>query len=787
MSAPERGVGESYVSGEENRMSGPMTSARGKRGKRFLARPLAAFAAVAAIAASAAVLPTQALGADPLPEGFAYEQISPPFTGGQRVLLGAFGPDELSIMTNSPGGYADAENLPDFGVHYIATRTDVGWISQAVTPPARDVPYVGSNRYLLDWTPDFGRTLWYPELAENKGTGKYTPVIREADGSLTIAGPTSTGAEGLNEYPEGTSLDFGTIVLKTSRRAGLLTDETTDTRSGARRSLVVVRRAEDGTFSVEQLGYRNGATMSTSCNLGLGGRTARGAISADGEKVFFSPEGTGACATASARRVWVKIGSDNPIDLSETQCTDTCGSAAASHFVGASRDGNRVFIVTAQKLINDDQDTSARDDLYEYDFRDPTAPLKPVTSSLQAEGAGVVSVVRISEDGAYVYFVAKGRALAGANPLGAVPLPENNNLYVAHRTPGAARASIKFVGALDPADSELINLAGSVRPAFTSIDGRFLLFGSRADLVGERAPGDSHVDPYRYDAVDHELIRIWTDDPEHNGVARTDGAELAGPQESFAFQNLWRNVWRMSDDGKTIAFETSERISDSDINDQPDTYMWLEDIGELTMISDGRSVVPSRFQGVSPSGDMVLFTSTEPMVPSHRTNASALFAVRRGGGFPEIPPDVETPCVGEECQGPTSAPPVLPGIASVSHSGDGNAPTVPDLVKGSVRVSRVKAVTGAAARLRVRVPGAGRVSLAGSSVRRARKSASKAGVYTLRIALKPRARKLLRKKKRLRVSARVSYLAADGQSASRTIKVTFKQPSSRTKAKKGGR
>jgi hypothetical protein len=47
------------------------------------------------------------------------------------------------------------------------------------------------------------------------------------------------------------------------------------------------------------------------------------------------------------------------------------------------------------------------------------------------------------------------------------------------------------------------------------------------------------------------------------------------------------------------------------------------------------------------------------------------------------------------------------------------------------------------------------------------------------------AKRSLKRKKTLKVSARVSYRADDGESASKTVSVTFKQPKAKTK--KGGR
>src|SRR5690606_37179526 len=111
------------------------------------------------------------------------------------------------------------------------------------------------------------------------------------------------------------------------------------------------------------------------------------------------------CAGPSVRRVWAKVGDDDPIDLSASQCPETCDSEQkAASFRGASRDGSRVYFTTEQQLLPEDQDISNRNDLDEYDFNAVGQKLRVVTGSANPAGAGVnaVTLMRISDDGAYV-------------------------------------------------------------------------------------------------------------------------------------------------------------------------------------------------------------------------------------------------------------------------------------------------------------------------------------------------------------------------------------------------
>lgn len=83
--------------------------------------------------------------------------------------------------------------------------------------------------------------------------------------------------------------------------------------------------------------------------------------------------------------------------------------------------------------------------------------------------------------------------------------------------------------------------------------------------------------------------------------------------------------------------------------------------------------------------------------------------------------------------------------------------------------------------MRVRVPAAGRISVAGAKVRKITRSVARARIVTVKVALKPRARKLLRKKGKLRVKVRVAFESRAGGSASKTVTVVFKQPKANKK------
>jgi hypothetical protein len=483
------------------------------------------------------------------------------------------------------------------------------------------------------------------------------------------------------------------------------------------------------------------------------------------------------CTTTTNQRVWAKVGAADAFDLSATKCTVDCGTAQRAYFEGAARDGSRVFFTTEQKLVDADQDTATKNDLYEYDFDAPSgSELVAITATALPDGAGVKRVVRVSEDGSHVYFVASGRPLAGENARGQTPLPGDNNLYVYHREPGET-GSTTFVAALDPADSDLwgpdVRRRMQLEPT-----GRYVVFGSVGDLTGDRLPGDAREDLFRYDAENDDLRRIWVDDPLHNGADRTGGSVLNsnfGQGSSGGQQKNWRMNSQMTRDGSMIGFTTSEPLSIDDDNNQPDAYLWREETGEITMLTDGRSAVPSVFGSITPSGNAMAVHSASPLVKAHTSGSVAAYLIRKGGGFPDAPPP-PAPCGGDGCQGPESpAAGAFTAPGSAVFAGRGNAKPSRESAVGRVSVAKTGTVRGSSTRIKVRVPGKGRIRVLGTGLSRVSKVVGKAGPHRVAVKLSRRGRATLARDGRLRVSVTVRFVSAQGRSSQARVTVTFRK------------
>ncbi|MFA4928438.1 MAG: hypothetical protein WC558_07970 [Patulibacter sp.] len=730
-----------------------------------------------------------------LPNCGAYELVTPAFTGGQGASLSVGTADGERAMLYSVGGFADTENLPALGVHYATQRTASGWKTTAIAPPASVFPYIGQYS-ALDWTRDGSRSLWFVNLKADEGTRRFTPVVRDPDGSFHVAGPTQND----QTIPGASSEDLLTVVQRTATRL-TVTDGTTDDRSSGLRSLYASTRGENGQLTTRQVAYRAGATMFPDCSAELGGVIGdlslygRNAVSQDGQRVFFTAAGAGQCEVPAVRRVWAKVGSSDPIDLSASQCELTCGAEETANFRGASRDGSRVYFATEQQLVPEDQDTSDRNDLYEYDFNASGQKLRLVTGSAEPEGAGVsaAGLFRVSDDGAYVYFVASGRPLAGPNDRGAAPQPGDSNLYVYRRADGQANGSTTFIGALASVEEQAAQMSAT---------GRYFLFESAADLVGERVAGDAQKDAYLFDAQEDALRRVWTNDPAHNGSGRVDGATVGsgsssvGGVPSAASSRVstggWNSGLQVSADGSLVGFTTREALSQDDRNDVTDAYLWEAVSGRLTMVTDGTTRVANRFIGsgfigMTPSGDSLFVSSASPLLREHTSGQNAAYVIRRSGGFPEAAAPRE-PCEGDDCQPKIPTPPGPGGPAgSSTFGGPGNVLQGSSSSSASVRIGKVKSVRGSSTRISVRVSGKGKIQVSGANLARTSVAVGKAGSHRVSVKLSAQGRRTLQRKQRLKVRVSVRFTPAKGKSVISRVSVTFSVKTKARKAKASSR
>ena len=278
-----------------------------------------------------------------------------------------------------------------------------------------------------------------------------------------------------------------------------------------------------------------------------GGPNARGAISSDGTRVFWSEakeEGLYLSATESGETKTIKINAAQGHGSTEAgegarELPEPAEGQQLVHFQAVSADGSRVFFTDTARLSEEStQQPSGEEspaDLYEFEVT--SAPGEPVRGRLSDISAGAVTasadvlnlIPGISEDGSYVYFVANGVLAPGATPGECVrhvegepppPLPGATcNLYVSEPDPEhPGTRETKFIAALsyrDAADwaasgkeDQEQNLSGL--SASASLNGQYLAFMSQESLTGydnrDASSGQPDEEVYLYDASSGRLV-----------------------------------------------------------------------------------------------------------------------------------------------------------------------------------------------------------------------------------------------------------------------------------------
>jgi hypothetical protein len=363
--------------------------------------------------------------------------------------------------------------------------------------------------------------------------------------------------------------------------------------------------------------------------------------------------------------LWARIGGATTVAVSGSECTrgpldagGVCNGLSPASYAGSAADGSRVFFTTAQQLVNSDTESTA--DLYECDIppgtpapvgtANPCASLTEVSGA--ASGANVQSVIKVSEDGSRVYFVAEGAALAdnpGANDETAVA--GNHNLYLWTKDAEHPEGQTTFVGAVD---------ANGITGAQTTAGGRYLVFSTTSALVssGPGADTDGRADMYRYDAESETLQRVST------SITGSGGNDTGF--DAVARRPSRRSASSISADGSMVVFQTAEPLSPQDTDGVSDVYLWHD--GRVSLISHGGGELP----WIDASGQNVYFVTNRPLTTADRDVNVDIYDARVGGGFDLSSP---APCSGEACQGPPSTPPVSAGApGSETLQGAGNLP-----------------------------------------------------------------------------------------------------------------
>jgi hypothetical protein len=673
--------------------------------KRAFAGLLAAGAVAAAAGAATAPLAGAAL-----PEGRAYELVSP---------LESRGLDYDYTWTMPGGDRALMYSFNDTIGLRIATRGDGGWSTQRV---ALDPP--GSNPTMpprpVDAADDASRiAVEAAPLGSNVTDEVWTSSV--ADGSWQFVGERVRYA--------GASTDLGTVVVVPASAS-----ETPYPELGSGSG---VFRWEDG--AVESIGddARRVAVCGATVADGLGARSYdQSGVSADGRTVVLTNATGGADCTdpdTGGRYlphvlVW-RDGETVDVSAAVDPATD-----AAATYVGNSADGSAVFFTTAAKLVQDDANGVA--DLYRYDVEQ--GALRRVSAAATYDGAAVKAAISADEGGAAWFVTALST--------------EHDALW--SWTDGA-RPRLVSAAATGSFDLRPQVTATSEQTQLTP-DGRVLVWMTRARIGGHRGSSNTLVRA----AADGDVVCVSCTP---TGASGSGG--FGNPKDGLKVP-----LSRVSADGGTVIFETGVSLVPEDPGGS-DVYAWHD--GTRSMISSGEANGDIELGGISRDGH-ILFKDSAKLLPWIEDEHVKVYMARVGGGFPAPPAPqptcAEDACQGAPGRLPEAT---VPGSETHSAPDDTDAPEQPWAADPAVRGGKVSArakrrlAYGRAVALAVRATAPGRVS-ATVSVRigkrwvragGAARTLRAAGRTTLSVRLGRQARRTLARRGALRVRIVVGHAA----------------------------
>lgn len=623
-----------------------------------------------------------------LPDDRAYEQVSPVEKNGASVLgndvvgVDYASPDGSSATFYSAAGAGDIEGAQVFPI-YSGSRSSTEWSSEGLVPASS----VGTRMRLLAYTEDLSgiyaiawNTREPATLYRRESGGQLTTIasgiisdeLDSAASQTSFISESADGSKVLFETPAKLTLD----AISGAPNVYLWNQES--------ELLELVSVLPDGA------GPPVGGAVGGAYDLWHQGSTQRGgaqvymyvrdALSRSGERAFFTAlasdqlyvrqmPSTGVASTAWASKSQKTNGSG-------PGGTDPLGPGPAA-YLAASADGRYVFFRSPEELTNDANTGSADQgqDLYRFDVE--SGELTDLAPHPEGNGAEVMGVAGISDDGTYVYFVAKADLAEGG-------VSGRPNLYVWHSD------QVNFVSAVGGSllddriwlNSTYAPNKFSPKTFRVTPDGRTIAFNSVAAHAGFDNNGKPEI--YRYEfGQTVECVSC----NQAVGVPQA-GSYLSSYESEFVAAEVQSNLVprNLSQDGSRLFFQTSERLVGSDLNNAVDVYEWeaagagsctntAQHGGCLFLVSTGTSPQPSRFSDASASGDDVFFFTMQGLVGQDKDELQDLYDARVDGGLPAQNAPPANPCASAEaCHGSPSSEPGQTSVGSATFSGPGNPP-----------------------------------------------------------------------------------------------------------------
>jgi hypothetical protein len=637
----------------------------------------------------------------------------------------------MSAMFPALGPFGDsisATKSPD----YLSRRTRLpgtqGWSTHSAIPAQQAMTFSNNlgefeTLYLGDPSKNFNKAVLLslstlpgapPEVANVGKLYLRTDLSKPGVGSYQLLSGCTFACsvpefEGGLDDPRapklaGTSADFSHVLFESSLRL---------TEDAPANNLQKIYKSVDGT--VHFVGYvpaspaRSCVGVAPDCvaapeavpGVEADGHYTPHVISADGSRVFFTvgPKILGNRAGKLYQRDdqgTPEVGDDITMQLNASERTYTTDpEALPATYWGATPDGSRAFFTTTEGLT-DDAPESPSGKFVPYYLRvvggglymwslDPdaeghhlnylSADHEPADDAPPAaEIEGVQGVIGISEDGTYVYFVARGQIVSG-EPL----LNTGLGIYVWHEGEG-----VSYIGAIGfPVLGEVFAGPAHDFESYGQLGSRITPSGHHLLITLDRAPrpgGYDHgecgsvfnhvgcAELYLYDALSGAAPICVSCDQHGKPATVRAFISLHDPEVDRATTSHLNHP--ITDDGRYVFFSTAERLIPDDINGVTDAYVYDSATGEQSLLSSGESSSPSYFIEASSDGHDAFIATRERLSAWDYDTSKDIYDARIDGGFPE-PPPAPKPCLGEACQDP---PLVLddPSPNSATFSGPGN-------------------------------------------------------------------------------------------------------------------
>jgi hypothetical protein len=679
---------------------------------------------------SDATFTTQGEEAATLPDGRAWEMVSPPQKhGGALKPIGKEGTtiqaaadgSGLAYMADAPVEEDPEGNRSLSPSTLLAKRGAPGvWSTQDITTPHQGVTGViighlteyelFSSDLELGAVEPIGRTPLAPRPSEpSEPDAEPTPYLREPDGTFTplawkgnvAAGAKIGGTEVEPEqFEEGVTFvtatpDFSHVLVE-SKNA--LVEGFDNEDSGS------LYEWDGGTLTPVSV-LPDGAPAENAA-VGNENRSVRDAISTDGSRVFFSVGGVGLFMrdtklgpTGRTLRI------DTPeAGVNEPQFPDAV-------FQLASPDGSSVLFTDQARLTSDATAKEGAPDLYrcqvEVSGEELSCSLKDLSVDPHANEAAAVqgAVIGAGEDGR-VYFVTTG-ALGGGEAAarrGVCPVAGEGacvNLYeVDTQEPAPQEHLVAVLSSRDGSDwaaLEATNLG--LMTSRVSPSGRFLAFMSDRSLTGydnrDIHSGVRDQEVYEFDAETGRLSCASCDPTGQRPSGVFDSGEFPGllvdAQLLWGGQTLAGSIPGWTPVGSPEALYQSRYLSDSgrlffnspvglvpgDGNSKEDVYEYEpEGVGSCTvasaclgLISSGTSSEESAFLDASETGDDVFFLTAAQLSLKDTDTALDVYDAHVCSTAPGCaPPEAGTPPPCSTSDSCRTAPTPQPGIFSAPAS-----------------------------------------------------------------------------------------------------------------------